>query len=223
MQGIVIKRLGHNVTILEQYLSSLREGQAAGIVTMEHSHKFMEIKDLLRSQPYAVACSGVQFLDENVKVTGGYDRPMRMSSWNVLYYRFRANFDGLTSFYCPSAPAEPKRNGQTVYDQGKRVTGIEYTDGKIAVEFENLVNKTSGLGSLRADLVIAVDGSTSHIRQLLQPHLKHTYAGYVAWRGTVLESDVSEESRKTFDLKTTLHASKRSYIAVSVNPQESVS
>jgi len=217
MQGIAIKRLGHNVTILEQYLSSTREGQAAGIVTMEHSHIFMNTHDLLKEQPYAVACSGVQFLDKDLKVIGGFDRPMRMSSWNVLYYRFRANFDGLTSPYCKTLPSESSGNGKAVYDQGKCVKNIRYVDGSVFVDFEDLVNKASdGRGSVRADLVIAADGSISYIRQLLQPHLKHTYAGYVAWRGTVLESEVSEEARSTFQLKTTLYATTQSYIALSV-------
>ena len=215
MQGIVIKRLGHDVTILEQHLSSTREGQAAGIVTMEHSHAFMSAHDLLKEEPYAVQCSGVQFLDKNLKVVGGFDRPMRMSSWNVLYYRFRANFDRLTSSYCKTLPSEPDNNGKAVYDQGKAVKDITYANGSVIIDFEDLVNNLSGgRGSIRADLVIAADGSTSHVRQVLQPHLKHTYAGYVAWRGTVLESDVSEETRNTFKLKTTLHATAHSYIAL---------
>ena len=215
MQGIVIKRLGHNVTILEQHLSSTREGQAAGIVTMEHSHAFMNAYDLLREEPYAVQCSGVQFLDKDLKVVRGFERPMRMSSWNVLYYRLRANFDRLTSSYCKNLPTEPDNHGAAVYDQGKAVKNITYADGSVIIDFEDFVqNVSGGRGSIRADLVIAADGSTSHVRQILQPHLKHTYAGYVAWRGTVLESDVSEETRNTFKLKTTLHATTHSYIAL---------
>jgi len=125
----------------------------------------------------------------------------------VLYYRFKANFDGFTSPYCTTLPSESSGNGKTVYDQGKAVKNIRYADSSVIVDFEDLVNKASdGRGSVRADLVIAADGSTSHIRQLLRPHLKHTCAGYVAWRGTVLESEVSEEGRSTFQLKTTLHA-----------------
>ena len=219
MQGIIIKRLGHDVTILEQHFSSTREGQAAGIVTMEHSHAFMDAHDLWKEQPYAVPCSGVQFLDKKLKVVRGFDRPMRMSSWNVLYYRLRANFDRLTSSYCKTLPSEPDRNGKAVYDQGKSVKDIRYADDSVIIDFEDLVsNASDGRGSIRADLVIAADGSTSHVRQLLQPHLKHTYAGYVAWRGTVLEKDVSEETRDTFKLKTTLHATTHSYIALFVLP-----
>jgi len=217
MQGISIKRLGHNVTILKQHLSPTREGQAAGMVTMGHSHVFMNTHDLLKEQPYAVACSGVHFHDKYLSVVAGFDRPMRMSSWNVLYYRLRANFEGLTSPYCTTLPSESSGNGKAVYDQGKSVKNIRYADGSVIVDFEDLVNKASdGRGSVRAVLVIAVDGPTSHIRQLLQLHLKHTYVGYVAWRGTVLESEVSEEGRSTIQLKTTLHATTQSYVALSV-------
>ena len=217
MQGIVIKRLGHNVTILEQHLSSTREGQAAGIVTMAHSHSFMNKHDLLKEQPYAISCSGVQFIDSNLKVVRAFDRPMRMASWNVLYYRFRANFDGLASAYCQNAPPESAKSGNAVYHQGKSATEIKLVDDSVVVEFQDqTVNDSKSQESLRADLVVVADGSTSHVRQLLQPHLQPTYAGYVAWRGTVPEKEVSEAARSIFQLKTTLHASSHSYIALFV-------
>ena len=216
MQGIAIKRLGHNVTILEQHLSSSREGQAAGIATLEHSHQFMETFDLLKSHPYAVGGSGVQILDQNVKVRYAFDRPMRMSSWNVLYYRLRTNFDGLTSAYCPEPPIESHGTGKAVYDQGKRVVNVVDTGDMLKIEFEDLVKQDSTLGTLQAHLVIAADGSTSYLRRLLQPHLQHKYAGYVAWRGTVPESDLTEQTRGTFGTNTTLHASSGGYIALSV-------
>ena len=151
---------------------------------------------MLQKQPYAVGCTGVQFLDQNLKVTGGFDRPMRMSSWNTLYYRLRANYDGLPSPYCPIPPPGSEKNGKAIYDQGKRVTHVSYSDDNVTVDFGDLLDKaSSGHKSLKADMVIAADGSTFHVRQLLQPQLKHTYTGYVAWRGTVLESDVSEEAK----------------------------
>ena len=215
MNGIVVKRLGHDVTILEKHVSSTREGQAAGIVTMEHSHKFMDTYDLLKAEPYAVNCSSVQILDKSLKVRASFARTMRMSSWNCLYYRLRANFDGLMSSYCEAAPTESDQAGKATYDQGKIVTNVKYVDGLVTVEFQNLLDKTTG--SIQADLVIAADGSTSQLRQLLQPHIKHSYAGYVAWRGVVAESDVSEETRKIFGLKTTIHAFDGGYIALLVN------
>lgn len=212
MQGIVIKRLGHNVTILEQSLSTNREGQAAGIVTMEHSQQFLTRYDLLQDEPYAVNCSAVQILDKKLKVKHEFQRRMQMSSWNVLYYRFRANFDGLKSPYTTRSISDSANVGRVVYDQGKRVTEVQYTGDAVVVSFEDLSDRTKG--ALSADLVLVADGSASPMRGLLQPHLKQTYAGYVAWRGTVVERNVSKETRDTFQNKTTLHAFEGGYVAL---------
>ena len=212
MHGIAIKRLGHNVTILEQHLSSSREGQAAGIVTMEYSHKFLSRHDLLQDQPYAVNCSAVQILDRNLKAKHEFQRPMKMSSWNVLYYRFRANFDGLRSPYCADVPMESEQVGKAVYDQGKRATEVQMVKDMVSITFDDLVNHTTG--TLSADLVLIADGAASPMRGLFQPQLQHIYAGYVAWRGTVVESSVSDETRNTFQNKTTIHAADGGYVAL---------
>ncbi|KAL9580530.1 MAG: hypothetical protein Q9212_004438 [Teloschistes hypoglaucus] len=141
-----------------------------------------------------------------------------MSSWNVLYYRFRANFDRLTSPYCPKLPLEPQDVGTAVYDQGKRVIAVHDIGDKVKIEFEDLVDRSTHFRL--ADLVLVADGSASQTRGLLQPNLKHSYAGYVAWRGTVIEESVSEETRKTFKNKTTLHSFDGGYIALYIIPGE---
>lgn len=212
MHGIVLKRLGHDVTILEQSLSSTREGQAAGIVTMECSQDFLARHDHLQNKSYAVNCSAVQILDKTLKVKHEFQRAMQMSSWNVLYYRLRANFDGLTSPYCARGPSEPPGVGEALYDHGKKAIGVQHVDNVVQVEYEDLLSHTKR--TLWADLVLVADGSASPMRALLQPHLKHTYAGYVAWRGTVVESSVSEETRNTFKNKTTLHSFDGGYVAL---------
>ncbi|KAL8831712.1 MAG: hypothetical protein Q9170_005174 [Blastenia crenularia] len=218
MHGIAIKRLGHDVTILEQHHSSTREGQAAGIVTMEHSHSFLSRHDLLQDQPYAVNCSSVQILRKDLKVKHEFQRPMKMSSWNVLYYRFRANFDGLESSYCTHVPKESREVGNAVYDQGKRASEVEVIDDKVQIQVEDTIKKSTS--TLSGDLVLVSDGSASQMRRLLQPQLKHSYAGYVAWRGTVIESSVSDETRSIFQNKTTIHATEGGYVALYTIPGE---
>ena len=210
MHGIVVKHLGHNVRILEQYDSSTREALAAGISAMEYGTAFLKKYDLLSDQPYAVSCSGVQFLDEMAHVRFQVARPLTMTSWNVLYYRFRANFDGMKSSYCPETPGALLADGKAVYEAGKRVTNVKYSDDDLTVEFSD----NSGGGTLKPDFVIAADGSTSPIRHLLLPNLEPTYAGYAIWRGTVLESDVSDGTRHLFESKTTIMSLDRSYIAL---------
>ncbi|KAL8652334.1 MAG: hypothetical protein Q9226_004316 [Calogaya cf. arnoldii] len=203
MHGIVIKRLGNDVTILEQHQSSTREGQAAGIVTLEYSQDFLDRHDLLKNQPYAVNCSSVQFLDKNMKVKMEFQRSMMMTTWNVLYYRLRANLDGVASSYCTQTPAEPTDIGRALYDQ---------------VEIEDLVNRS--ISTVSADQVIVANGSTSQMRHLLQPQLRHSYASYFAWRVTVIESTVSHGTRNIFQNKTALHATSGGYIALYTIPGE---
>ena len=210
MHGIVAKRLGHNVRILEQYESSTREGQAAGISAMEYGTAFLKQHDLLTDTQYAVSCPGVQILDGSAKVKFQVTRPLTMTSWNVLYYRLRANFDGMTSSYCPRAPAVTTGEGHAIYEHGKSVTNVEYKNGDVKIEYAD----KSGGGALNPDLVIAADGSTSGIRGLLLPHLQRTYSGYAIWRGTVPESDLSSATRDLFKDRTNLMTISGGYIAL---------
>jgi 2-polyprenyl-6-methoxyphenol hydroxylase-like FAD-dependent oxidoreductase len=46
----------------------------------------------------------------------------------------------------------------------------------------------------RADLLVAADGIRSTVRQMLLPQARPEYAGYIAWRGLVEESALSERT-----------------------------
>ena len=135
---------------------------------------------------------------------------MNLSGWNVLYYHLRANFDGLKSDCCPEPPTAMDADGDATYDLGKKATKVSYADNKVTVEFEDLVN--GGIGSAQPDLVIVADGANSTIRQKLLPSIKHKYSGYVAWRGTVPERDVSEDTVKLVEKRFTVYPMKRGHI-----------
>ena len=84
-----------------------------------------------------------------------------------------------------------------MYSQGTRVIQVQVVDDIVRVEYQNLLESSTEFQS--ADLVIVADGSASQLRGLLQPHLKHTYAGYVAWRVQKIE----ERSRSTSSISST--------------------
>lgn len=200
MSGVVLKRLGHNVHILNRDPSSSMQGQGAGISALQNVQELLQSYDITK-KPHSVLSPQIQFLNKEGAVTKTMEVAMHLTSWNVLYYRLRANFDGLLSEYCPELPKEaPTGEGKAIYSPGKNVTDVKYTDGLVTVHFDNF---EGGSGSLHADLVLAADGAGSQIRQILEPDLQRTYAGYVAWRGTAHESDVSEETRKAFGGKIT--------------------
>ncbi|MCJ1471418.1 hypothetical protein MMC13_000057 [Lambiella insularis] len=130
----------------------------------------------------------------------------------MLYYKFIANFDGLKSAYCSEPPSEPTSSGRAVYGQGKRVINVHEVGDKIELEYDDMISKTPG--HIKADIVIVADGSNSYVRGLLQPHIQHTYAGYIAWRSTVPEEKVARQTRGLLENKTTLHTTPSGYIAL---------
>ena len=122
----------------------------------------------------------------------------------------RANFDGLKSDCCPEPPTATDADGDATYDLGKKATNVSYAHNRVTVEFEDLIN--GGAGSAQPDLVIVADGANSTIRQNLLPSIRHTYSGYVAWRGTVPEKDVSENTVKLVEKRFTVYPMKQEHI-----------
>ena len=209
MHGIMIKRLGHNVHILDQGTTSRPTDRAAGMGTGPEGAKFFEQHDAYQTA-YSFPSPGFQFLDKAANVKRTLDLPLNLTSWNVLYYRLRANFDGLESEFCPKPPEPHANEGRTVYDMGKKCTKVSYSDQLVTLEYDDLIR--GGGGSVQADLVIAADGSNSSVRRCLIPDPACTYSGFVAWRGTVAERDVSEETRRVFDTRLNIFVFDRSHL-----------
>lgn len=199
MQGIVLCRSGHRVHILERSPTP-PESRGAGISCRENAKEFFDSWDISKS-PYYVESPKICFLNLEGGVKRTWNIPMQTTSWKLLYYRLRANFDGLRSEHCPEQLENPQMVGNAIYEFGQTVTNVQYKNGQVTVEYEstNGERKTS-----QPDLVIAADGSRSRIRRILQPELMSKYAGYVAWRGVVPEKELSEESRKLFGEHTSL-------------------
>ena len=209
MHGIMLKRLGHNVQIMDQTLSSARADQAAGMGTGPQGLEFLEKHDLYTG-PYSFHCPGFQFLNKNADVRRQLSIPLNLTSWNVLYYRLRANFDSFASSFCPDPPLNPGNEGMATYHVGKRATRVMYSDRLVTVEFEDKIK--GGGGSTQANLVIVADGAHSTIRQQLLPNVQHRYSEYVAWRGTVPEKEVSEATRMLFDKRFNVYPMDQGYI-----------
>lgn len=143
------------------------------------------------------------------------DQEQQMTSWDLLYNVLRRGFDGggADAYFSHNNKNEirdadrgVKRDGVGEYLYGYKVTSLKDvgSDG-IEVSFEDKDGKG---GSLKADMVIGADGPSSTVRKILMPDIGRTYAGYVAWRGTVLESDVEEGTRECFAEKFTFFHSE---------------
>ncbi|MCJ1403866.1 hypothetical protein MMC11_007089 [Xylographa trunciseda] len=144
MHAIVLMRLGHNVRILEANSTSTRERQGAGIMAGECMQEFMNTYDISK-------------------------RPYRAHIFRL------ANFDGLRSLYCLEPLAlGGSGNGEAVFETGKTVTDITYSDGLVTVHFDDARGVS---GSIYADLVIGADGARSIVRQIFEPSAQFKYAG----------------------------------------------
>ena len=210
MHGIMLKRLGHHVHILEQNLSWVRTDHAAGIEIGPQGTQFFKEHDLYR-EPYSFSCPGFNFLDKESNIRNQIDTPFDVTSWDVLYYRLRANFNGFQSEYCPTPIEFPAYDGRTRYDIGKRATNALSIDRFALIEFDDL--EDGGKGTIHADLVIDADGQNSMMRGKFMPDQDDPpYAGYVIWRGTVPEKDVTEATRKLFDERFNIYEMPRGYI-----------
>ncbi|KAH6706284.1 hypothetical protein BKA61DRAFT_660141 [Leptodontidium sp. MPI-SDFR-AT-0119] len=213
MLGIVLKRLGNNVHIMEQSSQSERSDLAAGITTHPEFDEFMALHDDVEGE-WCLESPGIQWLDKAGAATREMNKPLKMTSWGVIYHRLRANFDGLASTFCPNLPAAREKDGIATFGLGSRVNGINDTGKSVKIVFGD---KPGGVSIHCADLVILADGANSMLRGKLFPEVERVYAGYVAFRGTVLEADLSEETKNAF-LKLSYFCFKDNYILLYIIP-----
>lgn len=218
MQGIMLKRLGHHVRILEKSPTSVRESETAGITSGLEVQAFLQEYDIFGS-PWAVPAPGIKVLNDALKVQTRRKTELCNTSWDVLYYRLRASFDGLESEYCSQQPSVKVENdGKAIFECGKRVTKVVDDGAVVAVEYKDLIDSVDGTFS--ADLVIAADGAASNIRRMILPasDLGRPYSGYVVWRGTIPETQVTEATKTILGQEFNLYITVQSYMIVYMIP-----
>jgi len=112
----------------------------------------------------------VRYLGRGNKVLHEDPVEWRYSSWGTIY---RALLDDF---------------GTDRYHLAEFCAGFDQDAGSVTLRF------VSGRIE-RADLVVFADGIMSTARKRLFPDLQREYSGYVGWRGTVPENNVSEATR----------------------------
>jgi 2,6-dihydroxypyridine 3-monooxygenase len=162
--GVLLRRAGFDVSVFERSRHPL-EGRGAGIVL--HPATVRAISgDSGRLSARAVR---MRYLDEAARITHDVPCSYRFSSYAAVHQALLADFD-------------PAR-----YHLGSAVTGFEAEGDAVRVE------RTDGEAG-EFDLLVAADGIQSAARRTLAPRVTPTYAGYVGWRGTVVEGDLTPET-----------------------------
>ena len=128
--SIPLVRLGHRVTILERSPTPLLHDQGAGVVAGGDTQAFFARHDLFK-RGIAVASKARLYLDKEGNVVDEEGYQQRMTSWDLLYYVARANFDGVRSEYLSDGEwegvTEELKSGweRAKYEYGREVKGSE--------------------------------------------------------------------------------------------------
>jgi 2-polyprenyl-6-methoxyphenol hydroxylase-like FAD-dependent oxidoreductase len=197
MNGNMLRHQGYTVTILEQDpATSQRRSQAAGIAPGPDFLKFLEKYDRT-SRPFSDGKGAMYICAKDGSTARKLPFTFNYSSWGLLNSILRANFDCHVSKACPIPPEAIAGPGESIYLSGKRVTGVQFTGEKVLTQFTDVSSQSHD--EIVSDLVIAADGSSSTIRNIIWPKVRPRYSGYVTWRGTVPESQVSTATSDYFD------------------------
>ena len=188
--GLALKRLDHDVHILERNPLPILYDQGAGVVASQETRDYITKFDK-SGRDNVIKSSFRHYLDIHGDEIYREDWIQYTTSWDLVYYILRANFDGIESEYCTVLD---QAGGKAVYDYDANVTDMKVENNEVIVFYERNNQKKS----IKADVLIAADGPSSTIRTLLYSDVERKYTGYVAWRGTVLESEVSESIASTF-------------------------
>lgn len=191
------------VRILERSPTALLHNQGAGIVAGSDTQQFFDAY-VRPGRNIVVTSSSRHYLDRkgDVMQQSVENRSQRMTSWDLVYHLLRWRVDGLDSEYVKGLEADNRPRAR--YENGCTVTNIENV-GEQGVKL-TWTHKDHGEGQTAvADMVVAADGPSSTIRGLTEPSVERKYVGYVAWRGTVPETELSDTARQVFPEQFTFY------------------
>ena len=165
--AVLLHELGCDVQVFERSSEAL-QSRGAGIVVLPMTEQYFVHKGG-EDDRVSLQLTWWKYIDSEGRELSADADYFRFSSWNTVY---RALLDAL--------PSERYHlNSEMVgFSQDADSVTVELADGATTV----------------ADLLVCADGMASTARHILLPDVEPTYTGYVAWRGTAHEADLSPES-----------------------------
>lgn len=164
--AIALRSLGCEVDIYEKS-SGLMQDRGAGIVFQQEVAEFLTRYNVAPLESVVVPVRTRRYLHADGSIAQEGSMPQAMTSWDALYRKLRTAF------------------GEDHYHAGVRLTGFDATGETVTAHFD--IGRDAS-----CDLLVGADGPGSTVRQQLLPDVHSEYAGYVAWRGVVLERDAPE-------------------------------
>jgi 2,6-dihydroxypyridine 3-monooxygenase len=176
---------GHSVTIYERSPIELEE-RGAGIGFLPETARYL-IRRGIGLDTTAVATRHIRYLGRHGGIIHDDEHLYYLSSWNTVYRELIGCFD------------------RSAYRLSHELTGIE---------LDPLVLRFANGATVRPDLAVFADGIGSTARAALLPDVHPQYAGYVAWRGVVPETRLSDDTRAILDDALTYYVYANSHILV---------
>ncbi|RZT35511.1 FAD binding domain-containing protein [Cupriavidus agavae] len=160
----LLSRSGWNVEIFERTPEALT-GRGAGIVTHPELFEALTAAGVQVDDSIGVSVNTRITLARDGSAVSQREMPQTLTGWGKIYEVLGKAFTG-------------------TYRTGAHVMHV--------ASYADHAEVTLADGSThRADMVIAADGFRSGVREQLLPEARLDYAGYIAWRGLVNESDLS--------------------------------
>lgn len=160
----LLRDAGHDVTVFERSSKPL-EQRGAGIGLLRATYRYPVERGGIDLDSISVETDHIRYLRQDGGVELDQKHKYLFSSWNTIYRVLMDCFD-------------PDR-----YLLGHELSDFSQSIDGVSIEFANGT-------TFDCDLLVAADGIGSTVRNRLQPDSTAQYAGYVAWRGMVSESEV---------------------------------
>jgi 2,6-dihydroxypyridine 3-monooxygenase len=182
----LLRDAGHEVVVYERSPIELEE-RGAGIGFLPETYRYLVEHGGISLDAVAVATGHIRYLGRDGSVIHDDAHRYLFSSWNTVYRQMLGCFD-----------------------RADYRLACELTD----MELEPLRLGFANGEVVRPDLAVFADGVGSTARAALLPDVRPQYAGYVAWRGVVPESNLSTATRLALDDAITYYVYANSHILV---------
>jgi len=160
----VLRDAGCEVDVFERSTGAL-QGRGAGIAALEQTLRYPVHRAGVPLEDFCSTTDWIRFLHPDGSVRHEQKHRYVFSSWNAAYRALMTGF-----------PAQH-------YHLGHEMASFRDVGTKVEVIFANSRVR-------QVDLLVCADGITSTSRARLLPGVSPRYAGYVAWRGVLPESQL---------------------------------
>ncbi len=166
--ALVLRDLGCEVDVFERASTALK-ARGAGIATHSATTRYFEESSELDASLVEIELPWLQFLAASGQRIYQERMNYRFSSWTTVYRGLMGSF------------------GDGRYHLDSEVVDFSQDDHGVTIRLDD--------GSTRTlDMLVCADGISSTSRTKLLPGAATRYAGYVAWRAMVPESELEPES-----------------------------